>query len=255
MSHIIIPARYHSTRLPGKPLVDIGGVPMILRVYERAQQVGAQSVVVATDDERIASVLRAVGAEVFVSDVDHQSGTERLAEVVAAGTYSDDDIIVNLQGDEPFIPVELLQQVATTLQQSNDAAMSTLYVPFEQAVDVFNPNIVKVVLDERDYALYFSRAPIPWLRDQFHDIQTISEFDALPFRRHIGIYAYRASFVKQYGALMESPLEKYECLEQLRVLWHGYKIALAAAVTLPGQEVNTPEDLIRAQEFCYAIEK
>lgn len=251
MFHIIIPARYQSSRLPGKPLLEIGGIPMIVHVYQQALKAGAESVVIATDDKRIEQVLLAEGANVFMSDVPHDSGTERLAEVVDALDYSDDDIIVNLQGDEPFVPTKLLQQVAQELQENSMASMSSLYIPLEVHEDVFNPNIVKVVLDKHKFALYFSRAPIPWLRDDFAE-EKVDDFDLSLFHRHIGIYGYRANFIKEYVKLPSSPLEQYESLEQLRVLWNGYKIILAEASTMPGQEVNTAEDLEKARKIFHA---
>jgi 3-deoxy-manno-octulosonate cytidylyltransferase (CMP-KDO synthetase) len=252
MFHIIIPARYQSSRLPGKPLLDIGGIPMIVHVYRQALKAGAGSVVIATDDERIENVLLAEGAQVFMSDIPHDSGTERLGEVVEKLDYSDDDIIVNLQGDEPFVPIQLLQQVGNDLQQHTAASMSTIYIPLDNHEDVFNPNVVKVVLDKENYALYFSRAPIPWLRDDFADDKK-DDFDLSLFHRHIGIYAYRASFIKQYARLPISPLEKYECLEQLRVLWNGHKIILSEAIAVPGQEVNTVQDLEKARQIYEKI--
>ena len=197
MFHIIIPARYQSSRLPGKPLLDIGGIPMIVHVYRQALKAGAESVVVATDDERIEKVLLAENAQVFMSDIPHDSGTERLGEVVEKLGYSDSDIIVNLQGDEPFVPIKLLQQVANDLQHHFSASMSTIYIPLDNHEDVFNPIVVKVVLDKENFALYFSRAPIPWLRDDFADNKT-TDFDLSLFHRHIGIYAYRANFIKEY---------------------------------------------------------
>jgi 3-deoxy-manno-octulosonate cytidylyltransferase (CMP-KDO synthetase) len=248
MFRIIIPARYQSSRLPGKPLVDIGGKPMIVHSYERAIEAGADSVVIATDHQEIVDVCEALDADVFLSDVDHQSGTERIAEVVRERGYADDDIIVNLQGDEPFIAPKLLRQVANALADNSSASMSSLFIPLEDHAEVFNPNVVKVCLDKNNYALYFSRASIPWLRGVF-DTDNLDDFDLSLFHRHIGIYGYTAEFVKQYIELPVSPLEKQECLEQLRVLWNGYKIVMAEAHELPGQEVNTPADLDRAREY------
>ena len=182
------------------------------------------------------SVLRRLlalqGQKFFLSQAEHQSGTERIAEVVRALGYDEQDIIVNLQADEPFIDPQLLRQTAAKLAADEVASMSTVYIPLDKTEDVFNPNIVKVVLDKHDYALYFSRAPIPWLRGVFDQQQ--SEFPLQLFHRHIGIYAYRAGFVKQYRELAASPLEQYESLEQLRVLWNGYKIILSEAAALPG---------------------
>lgn len=248
MFHIVIPARIKSTRLPNKPLQEIGGIPMVLHVYQRALEANAASVVVATDDEQIKRICEAAGATVFISDIDHQSGTERICEVVSALNYHDDDIIVNLQGDEPFAPASFLQQVAELLQKHPDANMSSIYTSLKHKEDVFNPNIVKIALDKNQQALYFSRAPIPWLRGVF-DRSTASDFDLSIFHHHIGIYGYRASFIKQYNELPVSPLESLEALEQLRVLWNGYKIILTAAHEAPGFEINTPEDLEKARAF------
>ena len=246
MLRIVIPARYQSTRFPGKPLQEIGGLPMIAHTYQRALEANVDSIVIATDDERIAAAVKAIGSDVFFSTTEHASGTERIAEVAQQLGYDDEDIVINLQGDEPFVPAILLRQTAETLAMHADASMATVYIPLESSVDVFNPNIVKVVLDKHNYALYFSRASIPWLRGVF-DNESQPNFDLTSFHRHIGIYAYRAGFVKCYHELVISPLEKQESLEQLRVLWNGHKIILSQATELPGQEVNTPEDLERVQ--------
>lgn len=248
MFRIVIPARYQSSRLPGKPLLEIGGTPMITHVYQRALETGADSVIIATDHQDIVTVCEELGADYFLSNADHQSGTERIAEVVAEKNYADDDIIVNLQGDEPFVVPVLLKQVADALACNPSASMSSLFIPLETHEEVFNSNVVKVCLDKNNYALYFSRASIPWLRGVF-DQQHDNDFDLSLFHRHIGIYAYTAKFVKQYIELPVSPLEKQECLEQLRVLWNGHKIIMAEAHELPGQEVNTESDLQKAREF------
>ncbi len=253
MLRIVIPARYQASRFPGKLVKEIGGIPVVLHTYQRALEANFDSVVVATDDQRIAEIMTAAGAEVFLSQVEHQSGTERIAEVVQTLDYDEQDIIVNLQADEPFINPKLLEQAAQTLNADKVASVSTIYIPLDKTEDVFNPNIVKVILDKDNYALYFSRAPIPWLRGVF-DQQQQQDFTLQLFHRHIGIYAYRAGFVKEYRNLSVSPLEKYESLEQLRVLWNGYKIILHEALALPGQEVNTKEDLQKAQAI-YANQK
>jgi len=245
MLRIVIPARYQSSRFPGKLLQKIGGIPMIVHVYQRALEAKVDSVIVATDDQRIAEAVTGVGAEVFFSTTEHHSGTERITEVVAALKYHDDDIVINLQGDEPFVPAKLLRQVAQDLAVHEKASMATLYIPLEDEADVFNPNVVKVALDKENYALYFSRAPIPWLRSGFDISRTNFALDL--FHRHLGIYAYRVGFIKRYGQLPISPLEKQEALEQLRVLWNGYKIILSAAEKFLGQEVNTSEDLAKAR--------
>lgn len=249
MFRIVIPARYQSSRLPGKPLADIGGKPMIAHVYERALETNADSIVIATDDQRIADVAQDLGADVFLTELDHQSGTERIAEVAQIKKYADEDIIVNLQGDEPFIPSILLDQVATTLATQDTAQMASLYMPIKNRDDIFNPHIVKTVFDKDQYAMYFSRAPIPWIHGVF-DKETISDnFDLSLFFRHIGIYAYTAGFIKEYIALPISPLEKPVSLEQMRVLWNGYKIVLAEAKEPPGQEINTENDLEKARKI------
>ncbi|SQI33677.1 3-deoxy-manno-octulosonate cytidylyltransferase [Providencia alcalifaciens] len=219
MFTVIIPARYASTRLPGKPLADIHGKPMVVRVMEQAIKSGASRVIIATDHTDVAAAVIAAGGEACMTNPDHQSGTERLAEVIDTYGFSDDEIIVNVQGDEPLIPPEIIRQVAQNLQGSQ-ANMGTLAVPIHSAQEAFNPNAVKVVMDKDGYALYFSRATIPWDRDQFaKSKETIGD----TFLRHIGIYAYRAGFIRRYIAWDASPLEKIEMLEQLRVLWYGEK--------------------------------
>ena len=248
MLRIVIPARYQSSRLPGKPLVDIGGKPMIAHVYERALATKADSIVIATDDQRIVDVCHDFKAEVFYSEQDHQSGTERIAEVVTQLGYADDDIIINLQGDEPFVDPSLLNQVASILEASDLAKMSSLYAPIEIHEDIFNPNIVKTILDKNNYAMCFSRAAIPWLHGVF-DQNEIPDVDLSLFKKHIGIYAYYTGFIKEYIELPLSPLEKPESLEQLRVLWNGYKIILGKALAATGQEVNTEADLEKARLF------
>ncbi|HHR5900029.1 TPA: 3-deoxy-manno-octulosonate cytidylyltransferase [Providencia alcalifaciens] len=239
MFTVIIPARYASTRLPGKPLADIHGKPMVVRVMEQAIKSGASRVIIATDHPDVAAAVIAAGGEACMTNPDHQSGTERLAEVIDTYGFSDDEIIVNVQGDEPLIPPEIIRQVAQNLQGSQ-ANMGTLAVPIHSAQEAFNPNAVKVVMDKDGYALYFSRATIPWDRDQFaKSKETIGD----TFLRHIGIYAYRAGFIRRYIAWDASPLEKIEMLEQLRVLWYGEKIHVAVAEKAPGAGVDTPEDL------------
>ncbi|CAG9416092.1 3-deoxy-manno-octulosonate cytidylyltransferase [Providencia alcalifaciens] len=246
MFTVIIPARYASTRLPGKPLADIHGKPMVVRVMEQAIKSGASRVIIATDHPDVAAAVIAAGGEACMTNPDHQSGTERLAEVIDTYGFSDDEIIVNVQGDEPLIPPEIIRQVAQNLQGSQ-ANMGTLAVPIHSAQEAFNPNAVKVVMDKDGYALYFSRATIPWDRDQFaKSKETIGD----TFLRHIGIYAYRAGFIRRYIAWDASPLEKIEMLEQLRVLWYGEKIHVAVAEKAPGAGVDTPEDLeLVRQEF------
>lgn len=240
----IIPARYASTRLPGKPLKDINGLPMVVHVLERARESGAERIIVATDNEEVARAVEAAGGEVCMTRADHHSGTERLAEVIEKCGFSDDTVIVNVQGDEPMIPSVIIRQVAENLANSQ-AGMATLAVPIDSAEEAFNPNAVKVVMDAQGYALYFSRAAIPWDRDRFaQSRETIGD----TFLRHIGIYGYRAGFIRKYISWEPSQLEQIEMLEQLRVLWNGEKIHVAVAKEVPGVGVDTPEDLERVRE-------
>jgi len=240
---VIIPARYASTRLPGKPLVDINGKPMVVHVLERARESGAARIIVATDHDEVAKAVQAAGGEVCMTRADHQSGTERLAEVVEKCGFSDDTVIVNVQGDEPMIPPAIIRQVAENLA-ARDVGMATLAAPIHSAEEAFNPNAVKVVLDAEGYALYFSRATIPWDRDRFAvSRETIGN----TLLRHLGIYGYRAGFIRRYVNWQASPLENIEMLEQLRVLWYGEKIHVAVAAEIPGTGVDTPEDLERVR--------
>ena len=239
----IIPARFASTRLPGKPLVDIHGKPMVVHVMERALQSGADRVIVATDHPDVAAAVTAGGGEVCLTRADHQSGTERLAEVIEQYQFPDDAIVVNVQGDEPLIPPEIIRQVAHNLAASA-AGMATLAVPIVSAEEAFNPNAVKVVRDAQGYALYFSRATIPWDRDRFAQSRD-SIGDSL--LRHIGIYAYRAGFIRRYVSWEPSELEHIELLEQLRVLWYGEKIHVDVAETTPAAGVDTADDLARVR--------
>ncbi|MFX0567052.1 3-deoxy-manno-octulosonate cytidylyltransferase [Kosakonia cowanii] len=242
---VIIPARYASTRLPGKPLVDINGKPMVVHVLERARESGAERIIVATDNEEVREAVQAVGGEVCMTRTDHQSGTERLAEVVEKCGFSDETVIVNVQGDEPMIPPAIIRQVADNLAARRDVGMATLAVPIESAEEAFNPNAVKVVMDAQGYALYFSRATIPWDRDRFAaSRETIGD----SFLRHIGIYGYRAGFIRRYVSWQTSPLEQIEMLEQLRVLWYGERIHVDVASVVPGTGVDTPEDLERVRQ-------
>ncbi|KVW94410.1 3-deoxy-manno-octulosonate cytidylyltransferase [Thiobacillus denitrificans] len=242
---VVIPARYASSRLPGKPLADIGGQPMVLRVLERALQAGAESVVVATDDARVQQAVEAAGYQALMTSPDHQSGTERLVEVAETLGWADDTLVVNVQGDEPLIDPALIREAARQLVLHDDAVMATLAHPIHDHADFMNPNVVKVVADEAGYALYFSRAPIPWPRDAFAAQQAMPhELGAL---RHIGLYAYRVGFLRTYASLISSPLERYEMLEQLRVLGHGYRISLGITPIAPAPGVDTPEDLARVR--------
>lgn len=234
---VVIPARYASSRLPNKPLLDIGGKPMIQLVWEQAVKSSAKSVVIATDDERIKQAADNFGAECCMTAVDHTSGTDRLAEVVQKYNYEDKQIVVNLQGDEPLIEPKALDQVADDLAKHSDAVVSTLCQKINSKSEILDPNIVKVVLDHAGYALYFSRAMIPFDRDAPGNPAIKNYFS------HIGLYAYRAGFLQQYQNWKPSPLEKIESLEQLRVLWYGYKIHLAVAAHNHAKGVDTEEDL------------
>lgn len=240
----IIPARYASTRLPGKPLADIAGKPMVVHVMERALESGASRVIVATDNIDVQKAVEAAGGEVCLTSPHHNSGTERLAEVIERYQFGDDEIIVNVQGDEPLVPPVIIRQVAHNLIGA-DAGMATLAVPITSVEEAFNPNAVKVVINSEGYALYFSRATIPWDRERFSVSQKeIGDF----YLRHIGIYAYRAGFIRRYISWEPSPLEQIEMLEQLRVLWYGEKIHVEAAIEVPSVGVDTPEDLARVRE-------
>lgn len=235
---VVIPARYGSSRLPGKPLLPIAGKPMLQHVYERATQSGADAVVIATDDPRIESAATGFGAVVCMTSDTHGSGTERIAEVADQLGWRDDVVIVNVQGDEPLMPIALIDQVAAGLSSHAEAAVATLACPLTELAEWQDPNVVKTVLDREGFALYFSRAPVPFKRDE----EEGGELNAL---RHIGLYAYRTAFLKQYSALEPSPLEAIEKLEQLRVLWHGMKIHVGIADEQPGPGVDTREDLER----------
>lgn len=241
---VIIPARYASSRFPGKPLADINGMPMIQHVYQRAMEAGASQVIVATDDQRIADVVEQFGGQVCMTSNQHESGTERLAEVVSKLNLQSDHVVVNVQGDEPFIPAVNIQQVAENLHHFTQAEMATLGVKITDVEEAFNPNVVKVVTDKQGYALYFSRSTIPYDRSRFMDEDVIDEIGDY-YLRHIGIYAYKAEFIKQYVNMQPSGLEQIESLEQLRVLWHGEKIHVDLARQIPPTGVDTPADLQR----------
>ena len=233
---IVIPARYASTRLPGKPLLDIHGKPMIQHVYERAQEAGASEVVIATDSAKIGMAAEAFGATVCMTREDHVSGTDRLSEVVNMLGWPDDTVVVNVQGDEPLIPPQIISQVAHNLITHPEAACATLMSAFNADEDVHNPNAVKVVINAQGYALYFSRAVIPFVRDQQHTA-------AVNYYRHIGMYAYRVELLRNYAQLPACELEAIEKLEQLRLLWHGLKIHVAEALVVPAHGVDTEQDL------------
>ena len=245
---VIIPARLASTRLPGKPLADLGGKPMVVRVAEQAVLSGAARVIVATDHDSIRAACAAHGVEVCMTRSDHPSGTDRIAEVARTLALPPDAVVVNLQGDEPLIDPALPAAIAALLAASPQASMSTAAHPITDWADMRNPNVVKVVCDARQLALYFSRAPIPWWRDGYADADTPAALSAEPQPlRHIGIYAYRAGFLRQFPALPQAPIETCESLEQLRALWHGHRIAVHITPDAPGTGVDTPEDLERVR--------
>jgi 3-deoxy-manno-octulosonate cytidylyltransferase (CMP-KDO synthetase) len=239
---VVIPARYASTRLPGKPLADIAGKPMVIRVAEAAAKSGASEVWIATDDQRIYDVSCAHGVDVAMTAATHLSGTDRIAEVAALRAWDDTDIVVNLQGDEPLIDPLLIQQVAAALARDHAAAMATAAHALTDAAEFLNPNIVKVVTDINGRALYFSRARIPWHRDSYAASRGALP-DTFGAQRHIGLYAYRVSFLRRFGQLAPAPMEQWESLEQLRALWHGYPIQVVACAHAPAPGVDTAEDL------------
>ncbi len=244
---VAIPARYGSTRLPGKPLRAIAGVPMVVRVAQRALQAGAAQVVVAVDDPRIAEALAGQGVEVCMTRSDHASGSDRLAECASHYAWPDEAIVVNLQGDEPFAPAAGIREVAQALVE-DDAPVATLATEITEAHELFDPNVVKLVRAASGRALYFSRAPLPWARDAFAATRDALP-PALPFLRHIGIYAYRAGFLRRYAALSRTPLEQAESLEQLRVLEHGHAIAVRLTPEPFPPGIDTEEDLARAEHW------
>ena len=247
---VVIPARYASTRFPGKPLVELAGKTMVQHVYERSLESGASRVIVATDDPRIESVAKSFGAEVCMTSADHPSGTDRLQEVVNKIGLADHEIVVNVQGDEPLIPAKLIDQVADNLSAHPDAGISTLAEPIETKSDLMNPNVVKVVADIRGMALYFSRAPIAWPRDLMVNDELPEALPSLfAWRRHIGIYAYRVGFLNAFVQWSPAPIEKTESLEQLRALFNGVSIHVANAVEAPPAGVDTPEDLERLKRI------
>jgi 3-deoxy-manno-octulosonate cytidylyltransferase (CMP-KDO synthetase) len=246
---VVIPARYASSRLPAKPLLDLGGKPMVVRVAERAALSGASEICVATDHPDVEAAARQHGLEVLMTRSDHPSGTDRLAEVVAQKGWPDDTVVVNVQGDEPLIEPQLIAQTARQLTE-HGADIATVAHPIGDAADFFNPNVVKVVCGADGDALYFSRAPIPYARDHFAREaggETLPQ--CFPALRHVGLYAYRAAFLKAYARLAPSPLEGFEALEQLRALWHGYRITVAVVDHLPAPGVDTPEDAERVRRL------
>jgi len=243
---LVIPSRYASTRLPGKPLRLIAGKPMIQHVYERAQaaaqELGFKAIIVATDDERIQEICEGFGAEVCMTSKDHETGSDRLAEVVEIKQWTDDTIVVNLQGDEPLTPITSLKQVAENLGNNPQASMSTLSTTIETEAEYNDPNVVKVVTDQQGLAMYFSRAPIPFQRDEEIKVKKFAQ-------RHIGIYAYRAKYLKSFAKMEPCQIENLEKLEQLRAMWFGARIHVEVAKEVPGHGVDTEEDLIAVEKI------
>ncbi len=248
--HIIIPARYGSRRLPGKVLLDIGGKMMIRRVVECAARSAARSVTVATDDARVARAVQAFGGAVVMTAAAHPCVPDRVAEAIDALAFADDEVVVNLQGDEPQMPPALINQVAELLAQRRHAVMATACAPLDSPAQLSDPSVVKVVTDRAGYALYFSRATIPWVRDEASSALSAGAVNVV--RRHLGIYAYRCGYLRQFCQRRACELEQHEKLEQLRALWHGEKIACANAVEIPPPGIDTPADLKRARQTAQA---
>lgn len=246
---VVIPARYASTRLPAKPLLDLGGKPMVVRVAERAAQSGAEEIWVATDHPEVFAAAQAHGLNVLMTRADHPTGTDRLAEVVELRGWGADTLIVNVQGDEPLIEPEIIAQTARQLAASG-ADIATVAHPIKDAAEFFNPNVVKVVCRADGDAAYFSRAPIPYARDHFAREKGGETLPAdFPASRHVGLYAYRARFLQAYAGLGMAPTEHFESLEQLRALWHGYRISVLQVVAAPAPGVDTPEDAERMRKL------
>ena len=248
---VVIPARYASARLPGKPLADIAGKPMVVHVAERARESGAREIIVATDDRRIQKAVEEHGHDAVLTRPEHASGTDRIAEIAITRGWPDDLIVVNVQGDEPRMPPQLVRAVAQQLADHRDAPIATACHRIHSAADMFDTNVVKVVLDKQGYAAYFSRAPIPYARDAFKST-TAHLPDELPVYRHLGLYAYRCSFLKIYSTLIPAAIERFESLEQLRALWHGYRISVAITDQAPHPGVDTPEDLQKVRQAFLA---
>lgn len=249
---VVIPARFASTRLPGKPLREIAGKPMIEHVWQSARRSGAEQVVIATDDERIATAARGFGAELCMTRAEHPTGTDRLAEVVDAMAWPDAAIVVNLQGDEPLMPAELVRQVAADLAAHARARISTAATPIRTSAEFFDPNVVKVVTDQAGYALYFSRAPIPWDRDHCVDGRQALPEPLAPLR-HIGLYAYRAGFLRSFARMAPTRLENTERLEQLRALWSGERIHVLETPAHPGPGVDTEHDIALVEKIMTSL--
>ncbi len=242
---VLIPARMASSRLPNKPLADIAGLPMVVRVAQRAQQSLAARVVVAADDERISAACAKHNIQAILTRHDHPSGSDRLAEACDLLGLKDSEIVVNVQGDEPMIDPNAINAVACLLQERTDCSMSTLAHAIDSVDDFVNPNVVKVVLDASNTALYFSRAPIAWWRDGF--AQGVTSLPLPAPLRHIGLYGYRVNFLRQFPKLSQAPIEVTESLEQLRAMWHGHRIAVHITAIAPGMGVDTPDDLARVR--------
>ena len=247
---VVIPARYASSRLHAKPLADIAGKPMVVHVAERARESGAAAVWVATDHQQIYDTVRSHGHQALMTRADHSTGTDRIAEAAEQLGLADDEIVVNVQGDEPLIAPGLIREVAQSLALDDEAAIATACHPITDIETLRDPNVVKVVLDHSGHALYFSRAPIPWPRDSFALNQGALP-PGLPSYRHIGIYAYRIPFLRLYSRLEPAAIERFEALEQLRALWHGHRIAVAVTAQAPQAGVDTAEDLERVRR-CLA---
>lgn len=249
---IVIPARYGSSRLPGKPLIELAGKPMVQHVWERAMDTNADEVIIATDDQRIFDVATGFGANAVMTSEAHENGTERIAEVAEKLGWSGDTVIVNLQGDEPLIPRELIYATANSLLENADAGMSSLCTPITSVEDGFDPNVVKVVMDNHGFAMYFSRAPIPWDRDTYKESKDHLT-DVAPVYRHIGMYGYRVSFLQQYASMKMTAIEKAESLEQLRALCYGIKIHMTPVDQPPGHGVDTPADVARVEQALMSL--
>ena len=244
---VLIPARMASSRLPDKPLADLAGLPMVVRVAQRANESSANRVVVATDDARVLAACQSHGVEAILTRTDHLSGSDRLAEACEILQLEDQEIVVNVQGDEPLIAPESIDAVAKLLATRDDCSMSTLAHAIDAVEEFSSPHVVKVVLDARDTALYFSRAPIAWWRDGFSD--GIHHLPSPAPLRHVGLYAYRVAFLRVFPQLTPAPLEMLESLEQLRALWHGHRIAVHVSEHAPGPGIDTPDDLARVRRF------
>ena len=250
---IVIPARYASTRLPGKPLRVLAGRTMLEHVHRLAKKSGAEEVIIATDDERIREAAMEFGADVCMTSASHATGTDRLAEVVVKQEWDSMTVVVNVQGDEPLLPPVLVSSVAEDLAQHAEASIATLATPLDHLDDVFDPHQVKVVCDAHGYALYFSRAPVPWVRDAFNQGNRTQLPAGVEFLRHIGLYAYRVAFLMHYAKLSPSPLEQAESLEQLRALWHGAQIHVIRTLHAPEPGVDTEADLERVEGLLAAL--